>query len=184
MLRKIYTYLFFKLLLLVSYRKIKTNEKVIYLTFDDGPEPDITEFVLNILNLYNAKATFFCVGKNINKYKYLYDMIINSGHLVANHTYSHINGLFSKNKLYFENSELCEEFLDNNLFRPPWGVLSFKNYFKLVKRYKIVLWNVSSNDTKIKINDKNNMQQMIKKTKAGSIVLFHFSKFHENKNHF
>lgn len=105
----------------LSRRKIKSASKVLYLTFDDGPEPNITEFILNELHEHNIKATFFCCGSNIEKYPDLFQQIQEKGHLLGNHTYSHVNGLKISYKDYVDDIAGCEKHVANNIFRPPWG---------------------------------------------------------------
>jgi len=101
--------------------EVNTNSKEIFLTFDDGPHPKITPAVLDILDKYNAKATFFCVGENVKKYPETYASIIDKGHQTANHSYNHFNGWKTKNTDYFKNIEQCGQLVDSRLFRPPYG---------------------------------------------------------------
>ena len=100
--------------------EIKTNEKDIFLTFDDGPNPDITSKVLNILDDYNAKATFFCVGENVQKYPGTYQQILSKGHKTGNHTFNHLNGWKTPSDEYYSNIDQCAKLVDSHLFRPPF----------------------------------------------------------------
>ncbi len=150
--------------------------KEIYLTFDDGPTPEITSFVLNELKKYNAKATFFCVGENVKKNNTIYKRIIKEGHSVGNHTFSHLNGFRSNKKQYLQNINLASDYIDSKLFRPPYGILKLSQARELQKNgYKIVMWNVLSGDFDSSISDQKCLENMIKKTTNGSIIVMHDS---------
>lgn len=154
--------------------KIKTKEKVIYLTFDDGPTPGITNWVLDTLKKHQVKATFFCVGENIEKYPEIYKSIINEGHYVGNHTFNHINGWITSTNKYLFNVLQCNELLNTQLFRPPYGKLKLSQLFLLRKRdYHIILWSVLTGDFDSKISPEKCLSNAIKNTKEGSIVMFH-----------
>jgi peptidoglycan-N-acetylglucosamine deacetylase len=149
------------------------DEKIIYLTFDDGPIPELTDWVLDQLKLYNAKATFFCVGANIIKHKQVYDRIINEGHVAGNHTMYHSKGFIHKVEPYINEAEDCKLLVGNNLFRPPYGQLKRGQYRELIKRgYKVIMWDVISYDYE-KIAPKKCARNAINHTRNGSIVLFH-----------
>lgn len=183
---KIFNSLRFHTIRLLSLRKLKDNRSfnkgAVYLTFDDGPEPGITEFILDELKKYNAKATFFCKGENCIKYPELYKRIIEEGHTVANHTFSHINGWDTPHKDYIKDVEKCELSTKSHLFRPPWGKLTFKQYWRLSKKYRIVLWDIASGDTGLAhFNLEESLQSLKMNTSKGKIVLFHFCKRHENE---
>ena len=172
-----------KLLHLIEVRRIKTNKKVVYLTFDDAPEGEITNFVLSYLAKYNAKATFFCRGDNAEKNPEMLKKIINEGHAVGNHTYSHIRALSVSNKEYIDNIERANILLKTHLFRPPWGVLKLSDYRKLISMgYKIIYWSLTSGDTELdKFDLSSNLERMKNSTKPGDIVLFHSVNRHENE---
>jgi len=162
--------------------KINTTEKVIYLTFDDGPVPEVTTFVLDELNRWNAKATFFCIGKNMVENPAIFERILAEKHTLGNHTQNHFNGWNYTNKLYFENIAQCETILDSKLgtkrvklFRPPYGKLKPMQYAQLKKNYKIIMWDVLSFDFDLKITKEKVLQNVLKNTEAGSIVVFHDS---------
>ena len=175
----IYSSLNFHLVKLLSNFCRNINNKAIYLTFDDGPEPYITEYIVNLLNEYNIKATFFCCGKNAESYPHLLHLLKSNGHLVANHTYSHINGLKVPQQQYNADVILGAKCLESNLFRPPWGALSLINYFYLRKKYKIILWDVVSNDTlKTRVDANREVSRMFDQIKGGDIILFHFVQKH------
>jgi peptidoglycan-N-acetylglucosamine deacetylase len=149
------------------------NEKAIYLTFDDGPIPGLTEWVLDELKKYDASATFFCVGANIRRYPGLFDRMKREGHLPANHTMHHTRGSRSSLYSYIKEVEECRSLVNNNLFRPPYGQLRRAQYIALLKKgYRIVLWDVISYDYE-KITPVNCAKNVINKVRPGSIVLFH-----------
>lgn len=153
--------------------KVKTTDPILYLTFDDGPIPELTEWVLDTLKHYNIKATFFCVGDNIEKNKSIFNRIAQEGHTVANHTYNHVKGFKTKTKDYLENTEKCEVLTNSRIFRPPYGQLKKSQYKSLLKSgYKIVMWDVISYDYE-KIKPETCLKNVIKNVKNGSIILFH-----------
>jgi peptidoglycan/xylan/chitin deacetylase (PgdA/CDA1 family) len=148
-------------------------DKVIYLTFDDGPVPGLSEWVLDELEKYNAKATFFCVGANIQKNWTIFERIMKDGHLAANHTMFHSKGFKNSVSDYMLEVEACKKLVNNNLFRPPYGQLKPGQYRALIEKgYRIIFWDVISYDFE-KITSKKCADNVIKNTKNGSIVLFH-----------
>lgn len=149
------------------------DEKIIYLTFDDGPIAGLTEWVLDQLDLFGAKATFFCVGANILKNPEIFERISREGHRVANHTMLHTNGFSVPVGNYMTEVEECKKLVGNNLFRPPYGRLRRGQYKALMARgYQIVLWDVISYDFE-QISEKECANNVINNTRNGSIVLFH-----------
>ncbi|MGP8216854.1 MAG: polysaccharide deacetylase family protein, partial [Bacteroidia bacterium] len=122
------------------------DKKTAYLTFDDGPVPEATPLVLDILKQYKVTATFFCVGDNVNKYPDLFQRIKNEGHSVGNHTYNHLKGWKKTVKEYTENVSKCNALVDSKLFRPPYGRITLKQFKELKKEYKIIFWDVLSMD--------------------------------------
>lgn len=153
--------------------KVNTNNKEIYLTFDDGPIPGLTEWVLDTLKQYDAKATFFCVGSNILKNNTIFEKIKHEGHTVANHTMFHTKGFSTTVADYMSEVVQCKELVKNNLFRPPYGKLKRSQYKALQKNnYKVVFWDVISYDYE-KITPEQCLNNVVKNTKEGSIVLFH-----------
>lgn len=145
----------------------------IYITFDDGPIPGLTPWVLDELKKWDAKATFFCVGDNIKKHPEIFKRIKEEGHRVANHTMHHPRGFRHGVRAYLKEVEECRKLVNNNLFRPPYGQLSRAQYRALKKKgYRIVLWDVISYDYE-KIKPEACANNVIKNAKAGSIVLFH-----------
>ncbi len=162
---------------------IKTTEKNVYLTFDDGPVPVATPFVLEQLREYNAKATFFCIGKNVKDHFSLYNQMIEEGHKPGNHTYDHLNGWHTKDKEYFENIEKAKQVIDSDLFRPPYGKIT---HFQIARikatRYQLkpVMWSVLSGDFDDLVSAENCFLNVTRYAKAGSIIVFHDSrKCHE-----
>jgi peptidoglycan/xylan/chitin deacetylase (PgdA/CDA1 family) len=156
-------------------------DKRIYLTFDDGPIPEVTEFVLETLDRYQAKATFFCVGENISKHETIAKQIVANGHVIGNHTYHHIKGWNTANTAYYENVDQCEEAISNaginsrRLFRPPYGRISTRQIKNLRAQYDIVMWDVLTGDYNASLSPKNILRQITAATRPGSIVLFHDS---------
>lgn len=157
---------------------IKTTEKILYLTFDDGPHPIATPFVLAELKKYNAKATFFCIGKNVEEHFDLYKKIIDEGHAVGNHTYNHLNGWKTKDKEYLDNIYKAKKIIDSNLFRPPYGrITKFQLNQLQGEKYKLktIMWSVLSGDFDEEITGEACYQTVIKNSKEGSIIVFHDS---------
>ncbi len=161
---------------------IPNTENKIYLTFDDGPMSEITEWVLNQLKKHNAKATFFCIGNNIEKYPNVFTKVISEGHSVGNHTFNHLNGLKTSTEEYLENANLCKASISNlqaatcNLFRPPYGKIK-ASQAKKVKQlgYKIIMWDVLSADFDISISPEKCLENVLNNVKSGSIIVFHDS---------
>ena len=179
---------------------ISTGKKEIYLTFDDGPIPEITPWVLNALKKYQAKATFFCIGDNIKKYPQVFQQILKENHSIGNHTFNHLNGWKTNPQMYLNNIEITEKVfksetknkngnneihkqatnnqqLTTNLFRPPYGRIRSKQTRLLInKGYQILMWDVLSGDFDQNISDETCYQNVIKNVQNGSIVVFHDSK--------
>ena len=160
------------------------NEKTIYLTFDDGPHPAATPFILDKLKAYKAKATFFCIGKNVIEYPEIYKRILNEGHAVGNHTQNHLDGWKTTDEKYFDNIFEAAKYIDSNLFRPPYGrITKFQSNLLQQgslkktgqKHFKLIMWSVLSGDFDIKLSPEKCFQNVLLNTKAGSIVVFHDS---------
>lgn len=154
------------------------DKKIIYLTFDDGPIPIVTPFVLEILKKFNAKATFFCIGDNINKHQDIFFQLKADGHAIGNHTYNHLNGWKSDNKKYLDNILKCQELTQTDLFRPPYGRIKksqIKNLESKIKNQKIIMWDVLSGDFDTQLSPEKCLKNVLKHTKNGSIVVFHDS---------
>jgi peptidoglycan/xylan/chitin deacetylase (PgdA/CDA1 family) len=157
---------------------INTTDNTLYLSFDDGPHPEHTPFVLDELKKYNAKATFFCIGKNVLSYPEVYKRIIEEGHAVGNHTFNHLNGLKTGDAAYLDNIRLAQKYIDSKLFRPPYGkITSFqvKQLLNPVYNLKTIMWTVLSGDFDLTISNEQCLQNVILNSRAGSIVVFHDS---------
>jgi peptidoglycan/xylan/chitin deacetylase (PgdA/CDA1 family) len=152
--------------------------RCIYLTFDDGPIPIVTPFVLNILKKHNAKATFFCIGDNVSKHTDIFEQVKTDGHAIGNHTFNHLKGWITDNTIYLDNFLQADKLLDTSLFRPPYGRIK-RAQIKLLKKarpdLKIIMWDVLSGDFDINLSPEACLKNVLKHTEAGSIVVFHDS---------
>jgi peptidoglycan-N-acetylglucosamine deacetylase len=167
--------LFYKLYNSKDLWRVETSEDVIYLTFDDGPVPEVTPWVLDILDTFEAKATFFCVGENVKKNPDIFEDILRRNHTVGNHTYSHINGWKSEPEDYFENVGKCEDLINTTLFRPPYGKISSAQHKLLEKQFNLVFWTVLSGDFDQSISPQKCLENAKTSVEKGSIVVFHDS---------
>lgn len=149
------------------------KEKTIYLTFDDGPIPDVTPRILKVLKTYHIKATFFCVGDNINKHPQLFEQILKEGHVVGNHTYHHLKGWNTSTDAYITDVERCEKLTQSLLFRPPYGRGTRAQYKALKNKYTIIMWDIMSGDFDLNLSPEKCLENVIKHTTNGSIVIFH-----------
>ena len=165
---------------------IPSTNKTIYLTFDDGPTPEITNWTLEVLKEYNAKATFFCIGRNVKNHPGIFQNILNDGHAVGNHTNNHVKGWRTSTKNYLSNIDDAQKIIDSeiknhqskivNLFRPPYGQIRPKQGKALLQlNYNIVMWNVLSFDWDHTISNETCLENVIYNTSDGSIVVFHDS---------
>jgi len=159
---------------------IPVNDKILYLTFDDGPHPEATPFVLKELKKHNALATFFCIGKNVVSYPGIYKQIINEGHSVGNHTYNHLNGWKTSNDDYLKDIALASHEIDSDLFRPPYGrITSFqaKNLKPVMKgkEPKVIMWDVLSGDFDPDCTAQQCLSNVLFASVPGAIVVFHDS---------
>ena len=156
--------------------EININEKNIYLTFDDGPHPVATPFVLDELKKHNAKATFFCIGKNVVLYPEIYQRILTEGHSIGNHTFNHLDGWKTKTDIYIENILSAKKQINSILFRPPYGKITFEQ-LKILHQpkifFKVIMWSVLSGDFDVEISNIKCLNNVIKNTDKGSIVVFH-----------
>lgn len=178
---------------------IPNDEGIIYLTFDDGPTEEVTEWVLEQLKMYNAKATFFCIGNNVENYPNIFQKILKGSHSIGNHTHNHLKGWKTRTMDYLENFEKCESVLKSEmskfkiqdskfnfenlefgiwkLFRPPYGKMKPKQGKQLLQfGYKIIMWDVLSFDWDNSIEPKTCLNNVISKVESGSIIVFHDSK--------
>ncbi len=154
---------------------VPEEDRVIYLTFDDGPIPHVTKFILEQLNIYNAKATFFMLGNNVEKNPYLLNDILKHGHSVGNHTHNHLNGFRTETTKYLEDIKKAEVFIKSNLFRPPYGRLKLSTKNEILKTKKIVMWDVLSGDYSSKLSPQTVTFNVINFTRPGSVIVFHDS---------
>lgn len=152
--------------------RLKTHKKHIYLTFDDGPIPESTPWTLALLEKEGIEASFFCVGENVKKHPLLYKQILDKGHSVGNHTYNHLRGYTNNTDYYIENIAKARQYIDSNLFRPPYGMIKAKQ-IRLLKDYKIIMWDILSEDYRNDISNEQCLKRIIRQTRNGSIVLFH-----------
>jgi peptidoglycan/xylan/chitin deacetylase (PgdA/CDA1 family) len=168
--------------------RVRTSEKMIFLTFDDGPHPEVTPWVLEVLAQYDAKATFFCVGNNLSKFPHVAKEILNQGHHIGNHTYQHSKGWITKNTNYFKEIEQTEALIGelhmqcqkikfhHSLFRPPYGRISPSQLQWAKKRnIPVIMWSMLSCDYDPKLNCEKALQTLQKNIKPGNIVVFHDS---------
>ena len=169
-----------------NYRwRFSSVPKEIYLTFDDGPTLEVTNFVLEELKKHQAKATFFCIGKNVKKHQNIYHKIQEEGHSVGNHTFNHLNGLLTKNTRYIENIQQASAYIVSKLFRPPYGRLKSSQARLLQQEgYKIIMWDVLSGDFDRSISPEKCLENVLKKTTNGSIIVMHDSEKSKDKIYF
>lgn len=156
---------------LIWYFPQRDNE--IFLTFDDGPTPEFTPWVLSVLKEYNARATFFCLGKKVEQNPGLFQQIKDEGHAVGNHSYSHLSGWKTKNQTYYKDVYKASEFIYSKLFRPPYGEIKLRQIKQLKGKYRIVMWDVLSYDYDPQITPQKCLRNVLKKATSGSIVVFH-----------
>ncbi len=154
--------------------EIKSDSSV-YITFDDGPTPGITEWILATLDKYNAKATFFLLGRNVEMYPELYERIVAAGHAVGNHTYSHQKGWRMSLERYVEDVNFAGDFIDSKLFRPPYAQITPAQARFLGRQHKLVMWNVLSRDYSNQVSPEGCLLNVTKYMEAGSIIVFHDS---------
>jgi len=153
--------------------RIKDPAKNIYITFDDGPDPAVTPDVLELLDQFQAKATFFCVGEKVSGNQTIYKAILDKGHTTGNHSFNHLNGRKTSTPEYIENIYKAAEIIDSRLFRPPYGKITSQQIRELNKSFDIVMWSVLPGDFDRSVSKENVLKRSIKYTKNGSIVVFH-----------
>lgn len=157
---------------------INDHANSVYLTFDDGPHPTITPFVLKQLEHYRARATFFCIGKNVEANPAVFERIIDAGHAVGNHTHNHLNGWKTPNLQYFRNIRKAERYIQSNIFRPPYGRITYSQALGLQKMspaMRIIMWDVLSGDFDTELSPEDCLHNLISTVRAGSIIVFHDS---------
>lgn len=149
------------------------SDNSIYLTFDDGPHPDTTPLILEMLAQKDVKASFFCVGENVARFPEIFQMILDAGHAVGNHSYNHLKGWNTDTKKYVENVEKCSKVVNSSLFRPPYGKMKHAQRRALRDHYQIIMWSVLSRDYDEKIGKESCLEKSWKYTKPGTIIVFH-----------
>lgn len=155
--------------------RVPVEEPTLFLTFDDGPIPAVTPWVLEQLAQYNAQATFFCVGDNVRKYPQVFDAVVAQGHAVGNHTFNHLNGWTTENLPYFHNVRRCANLIHSELYRPPYGRMKPKQAQFLQRHYQIVMWDVLSGDFDPVLSPEQCLTNVLANAEPGSIVVFHDS---------
>jgi len=152
-----------------------TDKKTIYLTFDDGPIPEITTWVLDVLKSYGIKATFFFVGDNVRKYPKIFERTLSEGHTVGNHTFNHIPGSQWDYETFIYNVDEADVYINSPFFRPPHGHLTYRQYKFLKNRYQIVMWDVITRDYNVTLRPEKVLEIVKKYTRNGSLIVFHDS---------
>ena len=155
--------------------EIESDDKEIFLTFDDGPHPEITPWVLAELKKHNAKATFFLVGDNALKYPEVVQQIIDEGHHIGNHTFNHVKGWSTSAYKYYKNTLKCEDHFQTTLFRPPYGRITKAQHERLSRKYRIIMWSVLSGDYDRLLNPTKIIKGVLENTVSGSVIVFHDS---------
>ena len=153
--------------------KKNTDQKKIWITFDDGPNEKVTPYLINVLEKFDIKATFFIIGNQAKKYPELVKLIINNGHKIGNHSFSHLNGFSTNNNKYFEDIEQAKKYIDSDIFRPPYGKITPFQIKNLKKDFKIIMWDIMSWDFKENISSNKIYKNVINNIENGSIILFH-----------
>ena len=153
--------------------KKNTEQKRIWITFDDGPDEKVTPFLVNLLGKFNIKATFFIIGKQAKKHPELVKLIINNGHKIGNHSFSHLSGYSTKNNKYLQDVEQAKKHIDSDIFRPPYGKITPSQIKSLKKDFKIIMWDIMSWDFKENISSKKIYRNVMDNVESGSIILFH-----------
>lgn len=166
---------FYRVLFPGALWRMPAPKKCVYLTFDDGPIPEMTPWVLDVLDKYHIKATFFCVGDNVKKYPEVFQMISERGHLIGNHTFNHIQGLQYWTPNYIANVEKADSYIHSNLFRPPHGHMRLPQVLTLRRRYKIIMWDVVTRDYSWRMSANGVFNVVKRYTRNGSIIVFHDS---------
>ncbi|MDR0546949.1 MAG: polysaccharide deacetylase family protein [Dysgonamonadaceae bacterium] len=164
-----------------AHWRFNTHQKVVYLTFDDGPIPEVTPWVLDLLDKYHIPAAFFCVADNVRKHPEIYQMIKARGHLIGNHTFHHLQGWKVRTKTYLNDVAEAEKYIDSSLFRPPHGHLRLPQFFRLRKKFRIIMWDVVTRDYSRLQSTEMVLFNVKKYTRNGSIIVFHDSLKAEQK---
>ena len=153
--------------------KVDTAERKVFITFDDGPTPELTTEILAILESYEARATFFCVGDNVVRYPDIFRQIIQSGHSVGNHSHHHLKGWYTSCSQYLEDVSQASKFLDSKLYRPPYGLITLRQVRELSKQFQVVMWSVLTRDFDPSVSREKCLEIAIRGTEPGAIIVFH-----------
>jgi peptidoglycan/xylan/chitin deacetylase (PgdA/CDA1 family) len=155
--------------------RVPTDQKEVFLTFDDGPVPEVTPLVLRILKKYNIKATFFCVGENVQKYPEVFDLVLKEGHAIGNHTFHHVKAWKTDYNTYISEVEQCNQLVKSKFFRPPHGQINRKIAVNLRNDYHIIMWSALTGDYDKKLSREKCLENAVNNTRPGSIIVFHDS---------
>lgn len=155
--------------------RMRTDEKAVYLTFDDGPIPEVTPWVLDVLDRYGVKATFFMVGDNVRKHPLEFELVKARGHRLGNHTFNHIGGLRHGIGSYVRNADRANEYIGSDLFRPPHGWMKPSQYVAIRSRYRVVMWDLVTRDYSTRLNGRDVLLNVRRLARPGSIITFHDS---------
>ena len=155
--------------------RMDASERAVYLTFDDGPIPEVTPWVLSVLDKYKIKATFFMVGDNVRKHPDEYKMVVERGHRIGNHTYNHLKGIEQRTERYVANIDKADCHLATDLFRPPHGLMRMRQYHALSERYRIIMWDLVTRDYNPKLSGEQVLDKVKRYVRNGSIITFHDS---------
>ncbi|MBR6285652.1 MAG: polysaccharide deacetylase family protein [Bacteroidaceae bacterium] len=155
--------------------RMNPDEKAVYLTFDDGPIPEATPWILDTLDRYGVKATFFMVGDNVRKHPREFQMIKERGHRLGNHTYNHIAGFRYTSRNYLANTDKADALIHSNLFRPPHGWMRWLQYMVLCRRYRVIMWDLVTRDYSNRLTADEVFDNVRRYTRNGSIITFHDS---------
>jgi peptidoglycan/xylan/chitin deacetylase (PgdA/CDA1 family) len=154
---------------------IQGAQPSLYLTFDDGPTPEITTDILSVLARFNVKATFFCIGRNAERNPGIYQLILAKGHATGNHTYSHLKGWYTPNHEYYNDISLAAQFIRSGLYRPAYGMITPSQLQHLKQKYRIIMWDVMSYDFAYNTSPEKCLKNVIRTARSGSIIVFHDS---------
>jgi peptidoglycan-N-acetylglucosamine deacetylase len=155
--------------------EVSSEKPALYLTFDDGPTPGVTPEVLSVLARFGASATFFCIGRNVERHPGIYRQILDAGHVTGNHTYSHLKGWFTPDREYYLDISLAAQFIRSGLYRPAYGMITPRQLRHLKNTYKIVLWDIMSYDFAYNTSPEQCLKQVIRHARPGSVIVFHDS---------
>ena len=155
--------------------RMSASERSVYLTFDDGPIPEVTPWVLDVLDKYRVKATFFMVGDNVRKHPDEFRMVVERGHRIGNHTHNHLKGFAETTENYLANIDVASAYISSNLYRPPHGIMRWAQYRALSKRYRIIMWDLVTRDYDSKLTGVEVLDKVKRYARPGSIITFHDS---------